>query len=79
MFNKKAPVKKQTTQIKESDKHSSLLYEKNHIYDVDISLVIPNPMQPRKKFDDVAANYNVKGCWILVKEQIDVCRVHAFS
>ncbi|MBE6607196.1 MAG: ParB/RepB/Spo0J family partition protein [Ruminococcaceae bacterium] len=54
MFNKKAPVKKQTTQIKESDKHSSLLYEKNHIYDVDISLVIPNPMQPRKKFDDVA-------------------------
>ena len=41
---------------KESDasKHSSPPYEKDHIYDIDLSLVIPNPMQPRKNFDDVA-------------------------
>ncbi len=33
---------------------SQLRYEKNQIYDIDISLVIPNPMQPRKNFDEVA-------------------------
>ena len=54
MFNKKTIPKKPTSQKKDSDKHPSLLYEKNHIYNIDISLVIPNPMQPRKKFDDVS-------------------------
>ncbi|MBQ5601308.1 MAG: ParB/RepB/Spo0J family partition protein [Clostridia bacterium] len=54
MFNKKATPKKTAATKKESDKHPSPLYEKNHIYNIDISLVIPNPMQPRKKFDDVS-------------------------
>ena len=54
MFNKKATPKKTAVPKKESDKHPSPLYEKNHIYNIDISLVIPNPMQPRKKFDDVS-------------------------
>ena len=54
MFNKKTTPKKTAAPKKESDKHPSPLYEKNHIYNIDISLVIPNPMQPRKKFDDVS-------------------------
>lgn len=54
MFNKKATPKKTAAPKKESDKLPSPLYEKNHIYNIDISLVIPNPMQPRKKFDDVS-------------------------
>ena len=54
MFNKKATPKKAAAPKKESDKLPSPLYEKNHIYNIDISLVIPNPMQPRKKFDDVS-------------------------
>ena len=29
-------------------------YEKNRIYDIDVSLIIPNPLQPRKNFDEVA-------------------------
>lgn len=29
-------------------------YEKNRIYELDVSLVIPNPMQPRKNFDSVS-------------------------
>ena len=54
MFNKKATPKRRTSNKKESDKYPSQPYEKNHIYNIDISLVIPNPMQPRKKFDDVS-------------------------
>ena len=54
MFNKKPPIKKTYNPTKDAGKRSSLLYEKDHIYDIDISLVIPNPMQPRKNFDDVA-------------------------
>ena len=54
MFNKKSTPKKTAGQKKESDKRPSLLYEKNQIYNIDVSLVIPNPMQPRKKFDDVS-------------------------
>lgn len=33
---------------------SSPSYEKNQIYELDVSLIIPNPMQPRKAFDQVA-------------------------
>ena len=29
-------------------------YEVNRIYELDVSLIIPNPMQPRKSFDEVA-------------------------
>ncbi len=54
MFNKKPAPKKTVIQERESSKRPSLLYEKDHIYDIDVSLVIPNPMQPRKNFDDVA-------------------------
>ena len=54
MFNKKATTKKPITKESDASKHSSPSYEKDHIYDIDLSLVIPNPMQPRKNFDDVA-------------------------
>lgn len=54
MFNKKATTKKPITKENDASKHSSPSYEKDHIYDIDLSLVIPNPMQPRKNFDDVA-------------------------
>ncbi len=39
---------------KDSSLPSSPRYEKNQIYDIDVSLIIPNPMQPRKNFDEVA-------------------------
>ena len=54
MFNKKTALKKPIVQTKENLKHPSPSYEKDRIYDIDVSLVIPNPMQPRKNFDDVA-------------------------
>ncbi len=39
---------------KDSSLPSQSRYEKNQIYDIDVSLIIPNPMQPRKNFDEVA-------------------------
>lgn len=46
---KERESKKQRTSLP-----SEIRYEQNQIYDIDVSLVIPNPMQPRKNFDEVA-------------------------
>ncbi len=51
------PRKEAETKISRSSQFSlpsQIRYEKNQIYDIDISLIIPNPMQPRKNFDEVA-------------------------
>lgn len=51
--SKKASEKSGHTSLSK-EKPEKPHYEKNRIYDIDTSLIIPNPMQPRKNFDEVA-------------------------
>ncbi len=54
IFTKKTPTSKKERCETMSENCTSLLYRPDKIYDIDISLVFPSPMQPRKTFDEVA-------------------------